>query len=166
MLGDLPDGAQKIIPCFLFVGEQYGKALPAIKDYASIFPDSTIGAPQLYQSGETQPEGNLKFGHLFLKGSMFAAMDGLGAHEFKFNEAVSIMVECSTQEEIDHYWNSLIADGGKESRCGWLKDKYGVSWQIIPNNIGSLMTDPERSRRVMQAIMGMNKLDMSALENA
>ncbi len=166
MLGELPEGAQKIIPSFLFVGEQYGKALQAIKEYASIFPDSKIGTPQIYQAGEAQPEGNLKFGHFFLQGSMFAAMDGFGAHEFKFNEAVSIMVECSTQQEIDHYWDSLIAGGGKESRCGWLVDKYGVSWQIIPNNIGTLMTDPERSGRVMQAILKMNKLDMAILENA
>jgi predicted 3-demethylubiquinone-9 3-methyltransferase (glyoxalase superfamily) len=92
-------------------------------------------------------------------------MDGFGAHEFKFNEGVSIVVECSNQQEIDHYWNKLT-EGGKESRCGWLVDKYGVSWQIIPNNIGSLMTDPTRSGRVMQAILKMNKLDMATLENA
>ena len=92
-------------------------------------------------------------------------MDGPGDHQFKFNEGVSFVVECEKQEEIDYYWNKLT-EGGKESRCGWLVDKFGVSWQIVPAIIGSLMTDPEKVPRVMQAVMKMKKLDIETLVNA
>ncbi len=85
---------------------------------------------------------------------------------FKFNEAVSMVVECETQEEIDNYWNKLTADGGQESQCGWLKDKFGFSWQIIPNIMGKLMTDTEKAPRVMQEIMKMKKIDIAKLVNA
>jgi predicted 3-demethylubiquinone-9 3-methyltransferase (glyoxalase superfamily) len=89
-----------------------------------------------------------------------------GGPMFKFNEAVSYVVECANQEEIDHYWTSLTADGGQESMCGWLKDKYGFSWQIIPAVLGELMSDPEKGQRVMQALMKMKKLDIATLTNA
>ncbi len=157
--------AQKIVPSFLFVGEQYGQAQNAIKLYASIFADTKIHHMELYKEGEPQPAGNLKFGHFNLGAQMFAAMDGLGAHAFQFNEAVSLVVECDTQHEIDHHWNALT-QGGSESRCGWLKDQFGVSWQIIPKALGSLMTDPAKAPRVMQAIMSMNKLDLQVLMDA
>ena len=83
-----------------------------------------------------------------------------------FNEAISFVVECASQEEIDHYWDKLISNGGAESRCGWLKDSFGVSWQIIPSNIGQLINDPEKGPRVMQAVMTMNKLDIEKMMNA
>lgn len=165
MLGDLPAKGQKITPNFLFVGEQYGKAQQAIKDYTAIFPDAHIDGLQIYAAGEAQPEGNLKFGQFSLQQQLFAAMDGFGGHEFVFNEGVSIVVECETQEEIDHYWHKLT-EGGKESMCGWLTDKYGISWQIIPKIIGSLMTNPTKSANVMQAILKMKKLDIQTLLNA
>ena len=88
-----------------------------------------------------------------------------GGPQFKFNEAVSFVVECATQEEIDHYWEKLC-EGGSESRCGWLKDKFGVSWQIIPKNLGELMSNPEKAQRVENAIMQMNKLNIDILNNA
>jgi predicted 3-demethylubiquinone-9 3-methyltransferase (glyoxalase superfamily) len=88
------------------------------------------------------------------------------AHAFSFDEGMSIAVNCDTQEEIDHYWNGLTANGGMESMCGWLKDKYGVSWQIVPSMLGSLMSDPQKGQRVMQALMKMKKLDIAALTNA
>ncbi len=165
MLGELPAHGQKITPALLFVGEQYGKAQQAIKVYTEIFPNSTIHDLQIYQAGEPQPEGNLKFGHFSLNNEYFAAMDGLGDHEFKFNEGVSFVVECETQKEIDHYWNKLT-ERGEESMCGWLKDEFGVSWQIVPKIIGSLMTDPEKGPRAMQAIMKMRKLDIETMLNA
>jgi predicted 3-demethylubiquinone-9 3-methyltransferase (glyoxalase superfamily) len=165
MLGDLPAGAEKIIPSFLFIGEQYGKAEEAIKMYTSIFPNSQVHTLQLYKAGEPQPEGKLKFGHFSLDHNLFSAMDGLGEHQFKFNEAVSLVVECDTQKEIDNYWNKLT-EGGEESMCGWLKDKFGVSWQIIPKIIGSLMMDREKAPRVMQAVMKMKKLDIEKMVNA
>ncbi len=166
MLGNMPAESQKITTSFLFVGEQYGKAEQAIKHYTTIFPNSKIHSLQQYQAGDGQPEGTLKFGNFSLNNELFAAMDGFGAHEFKFNEGVSLVVECDTQDEIDNYWNSLLADGGKESMCGWLIDKFGVSWQIIPKIIGKLMSDPEKGSRVMQAIMKMKKLDIETMVNA
>jgi predicted 3-demethylubiquinone-9 3-methyltransferase (glyoxalase superfamily) len=165
MLGKLPEGGQKVITSFLFVAEQYGKAQAAIKHYTSIFPNSAIYYLETYKAGEDQPEGNLKFGNFALNGEMFAAMDGPGDHNFKFNEGVSLMVECETQEEIDHYWAQLT-EGGEESRCGWLKDKFGVSWQIVPKALGSLMKEPEKAQRVMGEVMKMKKLDVKTLVEA
>ena len=148
------------------MGTRNEKAGEALDLYTSLFPQSQRHSPVLYEEGEGQPVGYLKFGHFTLAGNLFAAMDGPGEHAFAFNEAVSFVAECSNQEEIDKYWNTLTANGGKESRCGWLVDPYGVSWQIIPNNIGSLMMDPAKSSRVMEAVMKMNKIDMATLENA
>lgn len=165
MLGTLPEGAQKIVASFLFVGELCGKAQDAMRHYTSIFPNSAIYHTEIYKAGEEQPEGNLKFGHFALNNEMFAAMDGTGNHNFTFNEGVSLMVECETQEEIDSYWTKLT-EGGKESQCGWLKDKFGVSWQIVPKVLGKLMTDPSRAQRVMAKVMEMKKLDIETLTKA
>ena len=165
MLGKLPEGAQKIIASFLFVGEQCGKAQEAMKHYTSIFPNSAILYSETYKAGEEQPEGNLKFGHFLLDKEMFAAMDGTGNHDFEFYEGVSLMVECETQEDIDNYWTKLT-EGGEESRCGWLKDKFGVSWQIVPKVLESLMKDSSKSQRVMAEVMKMKKLEIQTLVNA
>jgi predicted 3-demethylubiquinone-9 3-methyltransferase (glyoxalase superfamily) len=99
-----------------------------------------------------------------LDGKKFMGLNG-GPH-FKFNEAVSFVVDCETQEEIDHYWTHLTADGGQESNCGWLKDKFGVSWQIVPAVLPKLMSDPKRAGRVMEVYLKMKKFDIQALENA
>ena len=105
------------------------------------------------------------FGSFYLNGAQFAAMDGHGTHDFQFNEGVSFVVECDTQEEIDHYWEKLTR-GGKEVQCGWLTDQFGISWQIIPSILGQLMSDSERGPRVMQELMKMKKLDIGKLESA
>jgi predicted 3-demethylubiquinone-9 3-methyltransferase (glyoxalase superfamily) len=165
MLGELPEDGQKITPSLLFVGEQYGKAEQAINHYTSIFPGSTIQSLQLYQGGEAQTEGTLMFGQFSLLQKVFAAMDGFGNHEFLFNEGVSFVVECQTQDEIDFYWNKLT-EGGMESQCGWLKDKFGVSWQIVPSILSSLMRDPAKAGKVMQAFMKMKKFDIETLIKA
>lgn len=165
MLGQLPPGGEKIIPNFLFVGDQCGKAREAIEYWTSILPDSKVFPLQLYEEGGAQPAGNLMFGHFSLSNCLMSAMDGTGEHAFTFSEGLSILVECDTQEQIDHYWNKLT-EGGKESMCGWLKDRYGVSWQIVPKVLGKLMTDPEKGGRAMQALMKMKKLDIAALQNA
>ena len=89
-----------------------------------------------------------------------------GGPNFKFNEAVSFVVDCETQEEIDHYWNSLTADGGQEGNCGWLKDKFGVSWQIVPTVLPKLLSNPEKAQKVMEAYKKMKKFDIKTLENA
>jgi predicted 3-demethylubiquinone-9 3-methyltransferase (glyoxalase superfamily) len=165
MLGNLPKGGQKITTSFLFVGELCGKAQDAMKHYTSIFPNSAIYHLEVYKAGEEQPEGNLKFGHFSLNNEMFAAMDGTGNHAFTFNEGLSLMVECETQEELDNYWDKLT-EGGEESRCGWLKDKFGVSWQLVPRGIGKLFTDPEKGKRVMAKVTQMKKIDIETLINA
>jgi predicted 3-demethylubiquinone-9 3-methyltransferase (glyoxalase superfamily) len=165
MLGELSREGQKIVPSLLFVGDLFGKGAQAIRDYTSIFENSKIHHLELYQEGEEQPVGTLKFGSFSLGNSKFAAMDGPGTHEFQFNEGVSLVVECDTQDEIDYFWDKLT-DGGHEVQCGWLQDKYGVSWQIIPAILGSLMSDPEKGERVMQALLKMIKLDIAALTNA
>lgn len=165
MRGDADDRDQKIIPSFLFVGEQYGHARAAMEKYTPLFPGSGVDEIQLYQGEDGQQEGTVKFAKFHLGGNTFSAMDGMGAHAFTFNEGISLVVECDTQQEIDLYWQKLV-DGGNESMCGWLKDKFGVSWQIIPKNIGTLITDQEKGPRAMQALMKMKKIDMSVLESA
>jgi predicted 3-demethylubiquinone-9 3-methyltransferase (glyoxalase superfamily) len=167
MLGAMPADGQKITPSFLFVGEQYGKAEEAMKYYTSIFPKSTIISAKIIEEGRPQPAvaGTLEFGQFNVGNEKFVAMDGAGDHKFQFNEGLSFVVECDTQEEIDNYWNTLT-QGGSESMCGWLKDKYGVSWQIIPSILSQLMSDAEKAPRVIQAFLKMKKFDIETLLNA
>ncbi len=99
-----------------------------------------------------------------LNGNKFMGLNG--GPEFKFNEAISLVVNCDTQEEIDYYWERLTANGGNESMCGWLKDKFGVSWQIVPSMMSELMTEPAKAQRVMQVVMQMKKLDIEKLKQA
>lgn len=165
MRSELPEGFPKIVSSFLFSNKQFGKAKPAMEFYTSVFPNSKMHELHLYTAGEGQPEGYVKFGHFTLNNTVFSAMDGPGDHEFDFSEGVSLVVNCDTQAEIDFYWNTLT-EGGEEGMCGWLKDKYGVSWQIVPSLLGKLMTDPEKSQRVMQAFMQMKKFDIEKLINA
>lgn len=110
-------------------------------------------------------EGYIKHAQFTLNNQLFAAMDSSGAHNFTFNEGVSLVVPCETQEEIDYFWNKLT-EGGNESQCGWLKDKFSVSWQIVPSMLGKLMSDPARREKVMQAFMQMKKFDIKKLEEA
>jgi predicted 3-demethylubiquinone-9 3-methyltransferase (glyoxalase superfamily) len=166
MKGNYSDVNQKIIPSFLFVDEQYGKAEAAVRFYTETFPSSTITGILFYSPEEDQMSGSVKYAQFTLNGKVFMAMDGYGTYSYKFNEAISFVVECGTQEEIDFYWNRLTADGGAESMCGWLKDQFGISWQIIPKVLGKLMSDGERGSRVMQALLKMKKLDIATLESA
>lgn len=166
MKGNYNDVNQKITPTLLFVGNSFGKAENAVKFYTEVFPQSSIDGILLYTKDEGEAAGTVKHSQFILDKKVFMAMDGVGNHSFAFNEAISFVVDCETQEEIDFYWNKLTADGGQESQCGWLKDKFGVSWQIVPAVLGKLMTDPERSQRVMQAFMKMKKFDIAALMNA
>lgn len=167
MKGKYSDVNQKITSAFLFVGKNYGNAEAAVKYYAELFPQSSISGIKLYEKDEgPNKAGTVMHSQFILDKKVFMAMDGAGSHNFAFNEAISFVVECKNQDEIDYYWNKLTADGGQESMCGWLKDKFGVSWQIIPDNIGKLMSDPAKAGNVMQAVMQMKKLDKAALEKA
>lgn len=154
---------QKVMPALMFTQNVAGKAREAMQFYTSLFPGSSVEHISEYEKGEGDVEGTVKHGRFLLNGQMFVAMDSTAAHEFRFNEGLSISVSCDTQEEIDHYWNSLTADGGEESMCGWLKDKYGVSWQIVPSNISTIMADPEKGKKAMQALMQMKKIEIDKL---
>jgi predicted 3-demethylubiquinone-9 3-methyltransferase (glyoxalase superfamily) len=166
MKGKYSDVNQKITPTLLFVGNSFGQAEKAVKFYTQVFPQSAVDGILLYTKEEGEAAGAVKHSQFILDKKVFMAMDGAGVHSFAFNEAISFVVDCETQEEIDDYWNKLTADGGQESMCGWLKDKFGVSWQIVPTVLGKLMSDAERAPRVMQAFMKMKKFDIAALMNA
>ncbi len=135
-----------------------GRAKEAINFYTSIFKNSKIGIQNRF--GETVSSGTFQ-----LDGQEFIAFDG--GPMFKFNEAISLFVNCDTQEEIDEYWNKLT-DGGKESQCGWLKDKFGLSWQVVPEQLGQLLSDPDKEKagRTMNCMLKMKKLDIAKLEEA
>ena len=136
-----------IYPCLWFNGQ----ARAAAEFYCAVFPQSRI-------ISDTPMVVNFE-----LNGRKFMGLNG--GPEFQFDEAISFVVDCETQEEIDHYWNSLSA-AGQEGQCGWLKDQFGVSWQIVPTILGTLMSDPEKSPRVVQAFMQMKKFDIEKLKQA
>lgn len=152
---------QRITP-FLWFENQ---AEEAANFYVSIFPDSKITKTAYYGEVGPGPDGSVMTVEFELQGQRFVALNG-GPH-FRINEAISFVVNCETADEVDRYWAELSA-GGEESRCGWLKDKFGVSWQVVPTLLGELMSgaDPEKSQMVMAAMMQMTKLDVAALQTA
>jgi predicted 3-demethylubiquinone-9 3-methyltransferase (glyoxalase superfamily) len=164
--GKYSDVNQKITPCLLFVGNSFKKAEAAMKFYVEVFPRSAVEGILLYPADSSEAAGAVQHAQFTLDEKVFMVMDGYGEHAFSFNEAVSFVVECDTQDEIDFYWNSLTADGGNESMCGWLKDKFGVSWQIIPKVLAELMSNKETGSKVIQALMQMKKLDIAQLQKA
>ena len=152
---------QKITP-FLWFDTQ---AEEAAKFYTSIFKNSSIDKVERYPEGSPAPAGSVMTVVFKLNGQEFIALNA--GPQFKFTEAISFVVNCDTQEEIDHYWNNLLKDGTPQA-CGWLKDKYGLSWQIVPSNLSKLFSskDPEKAKRAMAAMMKMVKFDIKALEEA
>jgi predicted 3-demethylubiquinone-9 3-methyltransferase (glyoxalase superfamily) len=139
------------------------QAEDAANFYTSIFKNSRIKNVSRYGDGAPMPKGSVMVVAFELDGQEFLALNGGPA--FQFSEAVSFVVNCETQEEIDHYWSKLT-EGGKEVQCGWLKDKFGLSWQVVPTNLGKLMSDPVHGPRALAAMMKMKKLDIKALEEA
>lgn len=163
-----PEGEERprILPSLLFVDDQCGRAEEAINFYLSLFKNSEQGLIARYPQGmEPDKEGTIMFSDFMLENQWFAAMDSALEHNFSFNEAFSFMVYCNTQEEIDYYWEKLSAVPEAE-KCGWLKDKYGVSWQIVPREMDEMMTNstPEQIARVNNAILKMKKLDLAELQ--
>lgn len=160
--------AQRITPALMFVGDVCGKAEEAIDFYTSLFPDSEVGDVLRYGPGE-EPDapGTVKHARFRLAGQEFAAMDSAHEHAFAFNEAVSFMVGCETQDEIDRYWEPLSAVPEAE-QCGWLKDRYGLSWQVVPTAMGAMLHSgtSDQVARVTEAFLGMKKLDIAALHGA
>ena len=159
---------QNIVPSMFFVGNVCGSAEEAINFYSSIFNDSKVLSTFRYGSNQ-QPdkEGTIAFADFILEGQIFAAMDSAHAHDFNFNDAISFVVNCETQKEVDYFWEKL-SEGGVEVQCGWLKDKFGLSWQIVPTDLGKLLSspDPEKSKRVMAAMLQMKKLIIADLQKA
>lgn len=158
---------QKITPLLMFTQGMAGKTKEALTDYTSIFPNSKIEMMMPYEKGEGDTEGFIKHARFTLNGQNFMAMDSSGPHQFTFNEGISLVVHCDTQEEIDMYWEKLSAMPESE-QCGWLKDKYGLSWQIIPSIMNEMMMsgDKETIDRVTQAFLKMKKFDIATLKKA
>jgi predicted 3-demethylubiquinone-9 3-methyltransferase (glyoxalase superfamily) len=138
----------------------------AAKLYTSLFPNSKITDVSHYGSAGPRPEGMVMTVGFELDGQKFVALNG--GPNYTFNEAISFQVSCKDQEEVDTYWSKLTEGGGEEGPCGWLKDKFGVSWQIVPTALPELLTssDPETSQRVMEAMLQMKKIDIDELERA
>lgn len=165
-----PEGEERpvIVPSLMFVGDVCGKAEAAIKFYVSVFKNSRRGIVARYPKGmEPDQEGTIMFADFMLEGQWFAAMDSAHEHNFAFNEAISFMVYCDTQEEIDYYWDKLSAVPEAE-QCGWLKDTYGLSWQIVPTAMDEMMAQgtKEQIDRVTQAFLKMKKFDLAELQKA
>ena len=152
---------QKITP-FLWFDNQ---AEEAMNFYVGIFRNSKVLNVNRYPAGGPMPAGTVMTASFSLDGQPFIALNA--GPLFRFTEAISVVVDCETQEEVDYYWQRLTK-GGEESRCGWLKDKFGLSWQITPRQLGQLMSDPDPAKagRVMHAMMQMKKIDISKLEQA
>lgn len=159
---------QAIVPTLMFVGDVCGKVEEAVELYTSVFPDSKVDHIQRYGEGE-EPDraGTIRHCYFALDGYRFAAMDSAQEHNFSFNEAISLMVACENQEEIDHYWEKLSAVPEAE-QCGWLKDRFGVSWQVIPTDLEELLSmgSEEQIARVTQAFLQMKKFDIAELRRA
>ena len=153
---------QKITPFLWFDG----KAEEAIKLYTSLFKNSKIKKIDYWPEGSPFPKNQVMTGTFELDGQQFYAFDA--GPQFKFTEAISFFISCETQEDIDHFWNNFTKDGGQESMCGWVKDKFGVSWQIVPNKLGEMLADKDKEKagRVMHAMMGMKKLIIADLKKA
>ncbi|MBX9688402.1 MAG: VOC family protein [Candidatus Obscuribacterales bacterium] len=159
--------SQSIRPALMFVGDQHGRAEEALNFYVSKFENSSISGIWHYEAGEPDKEGTVKHSSFSLDGCGMIAMDSGHPHNFAFTPALSFMVNCISQEEVDHFWTALC-EGGAPNHCGWLSDKFGVSWQIVPTVLSKMMQDSDcnKSKKVFEAMLTMSKLDIAALEKA
>lgn len=168
-LGTLDEGGQKITPSLMYVSE-HGQAEKAVRFYTSLFDDSDITRILRYGAGDDQPEGTVKHAQFSLNGEQFMAMDSSPDHaDFPFSEAVSLLIQCGSQEEVDYFWEKLTLGGDPTAQqCGWLKDTFGVSWQVAPTVLFEMLqaSDPEKVARVTRAFMQMKKFDIQQLHEA
>jgi predicted 3-demethylubiquinone-9 3-methyltransferase (glyoxalase superfamily) len=151
---------QRITPMLWFDKQ----AEEAANYYVSIFKNSKVTNVSRYGDTGPGPKGSVMVAEFELDGQKFTALNG--GPQFKFTEAISLVVNCENQEEVDYYWEKLSGDGGQEVVCGWLKDKYGLSWQVVPVRVFELLSDPATSDRVMAAVMEMKKIELSKIEQA
>jgi len=156
---------QKISPFLMYFGEQYGKAEEAIDFYVSLVGNSSVTAMSRYGAGEEGREGTVMQATFSLGGVEFMAFDSWIDHPFTFTPAISFVVNCETQDEIDRLWDGL-SEGGVKQQCGWLQDRYGTSWQITPAALCEMMRDPSKAEKVMEALLKMKKLDIAELWRA
>ena len=161
---------QKIIPTLMYVGDVCGRAEEAVNLYASVFHNSKVGDILRYGKDEAPDrEGTIKHAAFTLEGQEFAAMESAYDHKFTFNEAMSFLVRCESQAEIDYYWDKLTPGGDPQAQiCGWLKDKFGVSWQVTPTVLEEMLQDPDQEKveRVTNAFLKMKKSDIGELRKA
>jgi predicted 3-demethylubiquinone-9 3-methyltransferase (glyoxalase superfamily) len=165
---DAADVTQRITPMLMYVGEVCGQAEEAMGLYTSVFPDARIDEVMRYGPDDgPNAEGSVQYAGFVLDGQRFAAMDSALDHGVGFNEAISFMIACDTQAQIDHYWEALSAVPEAE-QCGWLKDRFGLSWQVVPSTMDELMraADAEQLERVTQAFLAMKKFDLAELQRA
>jgi len=160
---------QKIVPSLMFAREYAGKAEEAMKFYVSIFENAEIGDISRYGT-ENPPnkEGTIMYADFVLEGQQFVVMDSAAAHDFDFSGAISFVIDCKTQEEVDYFWEKL-GNGGETGQCGWINfDKFGITWQVVPEALGKLLSDPDpvKSGKVMAAMLEMKKIDIQELERA
>jgi predicted 3-demethylubiquinone-9 3-methyltransferase (glyoxalase superfamily) len=157
----------KIHPYFLFVGDQHGRAEEAMQLYTSLFDDAAIQHIERHSGDQGDPEGTILHARFTLAGQGFIAMDSAAAHQFTFTPAISFYVHCADQAEVDYFWENL-GRAGEFEQCGWLKDRFGISWQIVPDALLTMMRDPDpaRANRVTQAMLTMTKIDIDQLEQA
>lgn len=164
--GRRPEGGATIAPCLMFAGSQHGKAEAALNAYARIFRNARVEAFERYAAHEG-PEGTIKHGRIAIGAQTLIAMDSHIDHGFTFNEGLSLQVMCDDQADLDRYWAAL-SEGGEEGPCGWLKDRFGVSWQVVPTGIAGWMSSKDTAARdrAFRAVMGMKKLDIAAIQAA
>lgn len=161
---------QRLVPTLMFMHQNNGKAMEAMEFYTNTFPDSKIEGILKYKDGGENGENpeNVQHAQFIINNYTLSCMDSSFDHKFDFNEGISLVMMTNDQKETDHLWNTLISGGGRESMCGWLKDQYGVSWQIVPKRLIELMndTDPAKSQKVVQAMLKMQKIVIADLEAA
>jgi len=164
--GRRPPGGPTIVPCLMFAGPQQGHAEQAMQAYTSVFPGGRIESVERYAAGEG-PESSVKHGRFVLGDQQMVAMDSHVDHGVTFNEGLSLQVMCRDQDELDRYWAAL-GDGGEHGPCGWLKDRFGLSWQVVPTDIATWMASQDTAARdrAFEAMLQMRKLDIAALTRA
>lgn len=165
-----PEGraAQPITPMLTFTRKVCGRAKEALEFYARVFPNSKVEFTFPYPDGAKEPAGSILHGQASLSGERVMAMDTGLDHPFGFDEGVSLTVNCSDQAEVDYFWEELVADGGSHSQCGWLKDRFGFSWQVVPRPVTDILagSDRQAAARAMAAVMGMTRIDIATVELA
>lgn len=168
MLGNFGSTRQRFMPCFLFTGPQRGLGEAAIQFYSGVFSPSGIASLTRYGPAAPGPEGALQYAEFSLCGHTFSAMDNPQSDAgYSFNEAISFVINCKGQKEVDYYWDKLTAGGGQESQCAWLKDRFGISWQVVPDALPKLLGDPDPvvSGRAMANMLQMKKIVIRKLKS-